>query len=74
MPSALHHLVESVTDTYSVVAEHPRPGDIRPSVWEVSGPGDERWFGKLHVGAKLHRREVTAYQKWTVALGADRAP
>ncbi|QDO51657.1 aminoglycoside phosphotransferase family protein [Streptomyces sp. RLB3-5] len=74
MPSALHHLVESVTDTYTVVAEHPRPGDIRPSVWEVKGLGGERWFGKLHVGAKLHRREVTAYQKWTVAMGAGRAP
>lgn len=37
MPSALHQLVESVTDTYTVVAEHPRPGDIRPSVWEVEG-------------------------------------
>ncbi|MBE4771230.1 aminoglycoside phosphotransferase family protein [Streptomyces caniscabiei] len=74
MPSALHHLVESVTDTYTVVAEHPRPGDIRPSVWEVNGPDGERWFGKLHAGAKLHHREVTAYQKWTVAMGADRAP
>lgn len=74
MPSALHHLVESVTDTHSVVAEHPRPGDIRPSVWEVNGPGGERWFGKVHAGPKLHLREVTAYQKWTVALGADRAP
>lgn len=74
MPSALHHLVESATDTYTVVAEHPRPGDIRPSVWEVNGPGGQRWFGKCHAGAKLHRREVTAYEKWTVALGADRAP
>ncbi|MFM9542580.1 phosphotransferase enzyme family protein [Streptomyces turgidiscabies] len=74
MPSALHHLVESATDTYAVVAEHPRPGDIRPSVWEVKGPGGQRWFGKCHAGAKLHRREVTAYEKWTVALGADRAP
>ncbi|MFI5797476.1 aminoglycoside phosphotransferase family protein [Streptomyces sp. NPDC051677] len=74
MPSALHHLVESVTDTYTVVAEHPRSGDSRPSVWEVNGPGGERWFGKLHAGPKLHQREVSAYQKWTVALGVDRAP
>ncbi|MFE7271848.1 aminoglycoside phosphotransferase family protein [Streptomyces sp. NPDC057623] len=74
MPSALHQLVESVTDTYMVVAEHPRPGDTRPSVWEVKGPGGDQWFGKLHAGPKLHRREVTAYQKWTAALGADRAP
>lgn len=74
MPSALHHLVESVTDTYTVVAEHPRPGDIRPSVWEINGPDCERWFGKLHVGPKFHPREVTAYQKWTVAVGASRAP
>ncbi|WP_079056390.1 aminoglycoside phosphotransferase family protein [Streptomyces caeruleatus] len=74
MPSALHHLVESVTDTYAVVAEHPRPGDIRPSVWEVNGPGGERWFGKVHAGPMLHRREVTAYQNWTVALGPGSAP
>ncbi|MDX3066797.1 aminoglycoside phosphotransferase family protein [Streptomyces sp. ND04-05B] len=74
MPSALHHLVESVTNTYTVVAEHPRPGDIRPSVWEIKGPEGEWWFGKVHAGPKLHRREVIAYQKWTVALGADRAP
>jgi len=74
MPSALHHLMKSVTDTYVVVAEHPRPGDIRPSVWEVNGPGGERWFGKVHAGPKLHRREVTAYENWAVALGADRSP
>lgn len=74
MPSALHHLVESVTDTYTVVAEHPRPGDSRPSVWEINGPGGEWWFAKLHAGPKLHQREVNAYQKWTVALGVDRAP
>lgn len=74
MPSALHHLVESVTDTYTVVAEHPRPGDIRPSVWELNGPDGERWFGKLHAGPKLHHCEVTAYQKWTVAMDAGRAP
>lgn len=74
MPGALHQLVGSVTDTYTVVAEHPRPGDIRPSVWEVNGPGGERWFAKQHAGPKLHRREVDAYQKWTISLGADRAP
>ncbi|MFD5629985.1 phosphotransferase [Streptomyces sp. NPDC127072] len=74
MPGALHRLVESVTLTYTVVAEHSRPGNTRPSVWEVKGSGGERWYAKQHVGPKLHRREVDAYQKWTVALGADRAP
>ncbi|MFF0201851.1 phosphotransferase [Streptomyces sp. NPDC005017] len=74
MPRALHQLVESVTGTYTVVAEHPRPGDIRPSLWEIDGLRGERWFAKQHVGPKLHRREVDAYQKWTVSLGADRAP
>ncbi|WP_171111821.1 MULTISPECIES: aminoglycoside phosphotransferase family protein [unclassified Streptomyces] len=74
MPSALRQLVESVTETYAVVAEHPRPGDIRPSLWEVRGPGGERWFAKQHVGSKLHRREVEAYQKWIPSLGSDRAP
>ncbi|MFE7269387.1 aminoglycoside phosphotransferase family protein [Streptomyces sp. NPDC057623] len=74
MPSALHHLMGSVTGTYTVVAEHPRPGGIRPSVWEIQGPGGERWFAKQHAGPKLHQREVHAYRKWTASLGADRAP
>ncbi|CAM5677222.1 hypothetical protein SALBM311S_02121 [Streptomyces alboniger] len=50
MPGALHELVESVTDTYTVVAEHPRPGTIRPSLWEVHAPGGRRWFVKQHAG------------------------
>ncbi|MET7679017.1 aminoglycoside phosphotransferase family protein [Streptomyces sp. NPDC005423] len=74
MPGALHQLVDSVTNAYTLVAERPRPGDSRPSVWEVNGPGGERWFAKQHAGPKLHRREVFAYRNWTVALGADRAP
>lgn len=74
LPGALHQLVKTVTDTCTVVAEHPRPGDIRPSVWEVNGPDGERWFAKQHAGPKLHRREVDAYRKWTVALGSGRAP
>ncbi|MBC9723983.1 aminoglycoside phosphotransferase family protein [Streptomyces sp. TRM68367] len=74
MPGALHQLVESVTDTYTVVAEHPRPGTIRPSLWEVHAPGGRRWFAKQHVGPKLHRREVDAYRKWTISLGDGRTP
>ncbi|MEW2399996.1 aminoglycoside phosphotransferase family protein [Streptomyces sp. NPDC046862] len=74
MPSALHQLVGSVTDTYIVVAEYSRPGVNRPSLWEVDGLHGARWFAKQHAGPKLHRREVDAYGKWTVALGADRAP
>ncbi|MGW3031254.1 phosphotransferase [Streptomyces sp. NPDC001178] len=74
LPSALHQLMDSVADAYTVVAEHPRPGDIRPPVWEIRGPAGERWFAKQHAGPKLHRREVDAYRKWTGALGSDRAP
>ncbi|TQE29140.1 aminoglycoside phosphotransferase family protein [Streptomyces ipomoeae] len=74
LPSELHELVASVTDTYTVAAEHPRPGDIRPSVWEINGHGGQRWFAKRHAGRRLHRREVDAYRKWTVHLGTDRAP
>ncbi|MEU9245742.1 aminoglycoside phosphotransferase family protein [Streptomyces sp. NPDC048385] len=73
MPSALHQLMGSVTDTYTVVAEHSRPGS-RPSLWEIDGHYGTRWFAKQHAGPKLHRREVDAYRKWTVFLGADRAP
>ncbi|MPY38561.1 aminoglycoside phosphotransferase family protein [Streptomyces phyllanthi] len=74
MPSALHQLVGSVTDTYIVLAEHPRPGNIRPSLWEIDGLHGARWFAKQHAGPKLHGREVDAYRKWTVCLGAGRAP
>lgn len=74
MPSALHHLMASVTANYTVVAEHPRPGNTRPSVWEIQGLGGERWFVKQHAGPKLHQREVNAYRAWTPSLGADRAP
>lgn len=44
MPGVLHELVESVTDTYTVAAEHPRPGITRPSLWEVHAPGGRRWI------------------------------
>jgi len=74
MPSALHQLVGTVTDTYAVVAEHPGPGGMRPSVWEVCASGRQRWFVKQHAGPRLHRREVDAYQKWTIALGPGRTP
>lgn len=37
MPDALHRLAGSVTDTYTVTAEHPSPRDIRPSICDVSG-------------------------------------
>ncbi|MFF4520460.1 aminoglycoside phosphotransferase family protein [Streptomyces bluensis] len=73
MPPALHQLVGSVTDIYTVVAEHPRTGS-RPSVWEIDGLQGARWFAKQHAGPKLHQREVDAYRKWTVCLGTDRAP
>ncbi len=58
MPSALHQLVESVTDTYTVVAEHPRPGDIRPSVWEVKAPGHDRGCNATSVKNAARRRLV----------------
>jgi aminoglycoside phosphotransferase (APT) family kinase protein len=74
MPAALRDLLATVTGTYTVVAEHARPDDMRPSVWEIEGPGGKRWFAKQHAGPRLHQREVDAYQQWTRALGADRAP
>lgn len=74
MPAALRDLLATVTDTYTVVAEHVRHDDMRPSVWEIDGPDGKRWFAKQHVGPKLHRREVDAYERWTAALGRDRAP
>ncbi|MBZ9641407.1 phosphotransferase enzyme family protein [Streptomyces sp. PSKA30] len=74
MPAALRDLLVTVTDTYAVVAEHGRPDDMRPSVWEIEGLNGKRWFAKQHVGPRLHQREVDAYQQWTKALGSDRAP
>ncbi|MCX4666473.1 aminoglycoside phosphotransferase family protein [Streptomyces sp. NBC_01381] len=74
MPMNLHSLMATVTDEYTVITEHSRPSDMRPSVWEVQGADGHRWFVKQHVGPKLHRREVDAYEKWTATLGAGRAP
>ncbi|MET7713783.1 phosphotransferase [Streptomyces sp. NPDC005407] len=74
MPAALRDLLATVTGTYTVVAEHARPDDMRPSVWEIEGPDGKRWFAKQHAGERLHQREVDAYRQWTRALGTDRAP
>ncbi|WP_244174836.1 aminoglycoside phosphotransferase family protein [Streptomyces misionensis] len=63
-----------MTETYTVAAEHPRPGDIRPSLWEIHTPNGDRWFAKQHVGPKLHAREVNAYGNWTASLKRGRAP
>lgn len=49
-----------MTNAYSVVAEHPRPRDCRPSVWEVAGPDRERCLAKQHAGPKLLQCEVDA--------------
>ncbi|MGB8944974.1 MAG: aminoglycoside phosphotransferase family protein [Streptomyces sp.] len=74
LPEAFDGLMATVADTYTVIAEHRRPVSLRPSVWEIEGSDGTRWFAKQHVGPKLHRREVEAYQKWVGALGPDRAP
>ncbi|MFF0188602.1 hypothetical protein [Streptomyces sp. NPDC005244] len=50
MLGALHQLVESATNACTSVAEHPRPGGIRPSGWESNGPGGERLFAKQNAG------------------------
>ncbi|MEV3857653.1 aminoglycoside phosphotransferase family protein [Streptomyces sp. NPDC050095] len=74
LPEPLHRLVITVTDSYTVLTEHQRPSNMRPSVWEIQGPGQQRWFAKEHVGPKLHGREVDAYTNWTYLLGDGRAP
>lgn len=74
LPATFRRLLASVTDMYTVLAEHPRADSLRVSVWEIEGRDGSRWFAKQHAGPKLHRREVDAYRKWTGALGPDRAP
>ncbi|WP_172386619.1 phosphotransferase [Streptomyces sp. MNP-20] len=74
LPTAYRNLLSSVTDTYTVIAEHPRHDSLRSSVWEIEGPDGKRWFAKQNAGPKLHRREVDAYLHWITALGPDRAP
>lgn len=74
LPEAFHGLMATVTDAYTVIAEHFRPDGLRASVWEIEGPDGSRWFAKQHAGPKLHRREVEAYQRWVGVLGPDRAP
>lgn len=68
------NLLSTVTDTYTVTAEHPRRDSLRSSVWEIEGPDGTRWFAKQNAGPKLHRREVDSYLHWTTALRPDRAP
>ncbi|MFJ8956510.1 phosphotransferase [Streptomyces sp. NPDC102381] len=72
LPEQLHQLVVSQTDSYTVVSEHRRPSDMRPSVWEIEVPGQQRWFVKQHVGDKLHGREVDFYTNWAHLLGPNR--
>ncbi|WP_257134326.1 aminoglycoside phosphotransferase family protein [Streptomyces sp. st77] len=75
LPAAVRGLLASVTDTYTVLTEHSRPGTRRASVWEIASPsGDARWFAKQHADPRVHRREVDAYGRWVRALGPDRAP
>lgn len=75
LPAVFHSLLSTVTDTYEVIAEHPRSDSLRASVWELEVPDGTRWFAKQNAGPKLHRREVDAYQKnWTAAFGPDRTP
>ncbi|MGW1374733.1 hypothetical protein ACWD6P_10745 [Streptomyces sp. NPDC002446] len=61
-----------VTDTYTVVAEHPRRDSLRSSVWKIKGLDGTRRFAKQNAGDRLHGREVDAYDHWTAALGPDR--
>ncbi|WP_406303696.1 aminoglycoside phosphotransferase family protein [Streptomyces sp. NBC_00885] len=74
IPDRVRHLTASVAGDFHVIAEHSWPGPDRPGVWEVQGSDGKRWFVKRHAGPKGHRREVEAYQRWTAALGAGRAP
>src|SRR2546425_663990 len=72
LPDQLHQLALSQAESYTVITEHRRPSDMRPSVWEIEVPGQQRWFVKQHVGDKMHGREVDAYRNWTYLLGRNR--
>ncbi|MGP3950784.1 aminoglycoside phosphotransferase family protein [Streptomyces sp. 7N604] len=74
MPRDIRRLVASVAGEFTIAADHSWGGSGRPAVWEVKGLDGRRWFAKRHTGPKEHRREVTAYRRWTSALGEGRAP
>jgi 8-oxo-dGTP diphosphatase len=49
----------------------PRNGS---NVWELVSDTGQHCYLKRHSSALFHQREVSAYQRWTTALGAGRAP
>lgn len=49
----------------------PRDGS---RVWEVTTEDEQHLYLKQHHTERFHSREVAAYQRWTPALGAGRAP
>ncbi len=48
----------------------PRDGS---NVWEVVNDDGEHFYLKQHSTALFHKREVTAYRRWTAVLGLGRA-
>jgi Ser/Thr protein kinase RdoA (MazF antagonist) len=66
-------LVEPLLGSCRVIADHTGPEWREATVAEVIDSADVRWFVKRHRGGERYRRELTAYQRWVLALG-DRAP
>jgi Ser/Thr protein kinase RdoA (MazF antagonist) len=73
LPEQLAALARSVTGPVAGVADWSWPRDSS-AVWEITGAAGTRWFVKRHSSERFHQREVSAYQRWTAALGPGRAP
>jgi Ser/Thr protein kinase RdoA (MazF antagonist) len=73
LPQVLAELVYRTVGDFTIIADRSWPRD-NSVVWEIADSRDRRWYVKQHPTPLFHEREATAYQKWTAALGPQRAP
>jgi Ser/Thr protein kinase RdoA (MazF antagonist) len=73
LPEQLAALARSVTGPIAEVADRSWPRNSS-AVWEITDRSGSCWFVKRHSSGRFHQREVSAYRRWTIALGPGRAP
>lgn len=73
LPEQLAAFARAVTGGIVRISDRswPRAGS---AIWEVTDRAGRAWFVKRHSSERFHQREVSAYQRWTAALGPGRAP
>ena len=73
LPEDLLGIVSHVVGEIAAVTDRSwaRP---ESAVWQITGRSGDSWFVKRHHSRRFHHREVTAYRRWTGALGSSRVP